>query len=332
MTNAPPPGTPGLLSKDDYIMLVRQWSQAEQALHRLLRTPHTVADFPHTIDAFRTNLERVVSHDSDTALFMMFQLAATSTVGYSGSHALVCGVLCLIASANLPLSLAARKTLTHAALTMNIAMTELQDTLALQTERPSASQDEQIRTHAARGATLLAELGVNDALWLDVVRNHHTPPPDEEALAALPLSGQLTRVLASIDRYAAMISPRKSRPGRTVADSLRAIMGQRFDPQDEIGKVLASTVGLYPPGTLVKLETQEVALVLRRTADINHPLVAAVLDADGKPYPIPVLHLTSRGKLRILGSLPWSTLPGEISEQARTSLGLFTARQGLRGA
>ena len=42
---------------------------------------------------------------------------------------------------------------------MNIAMTELQDQLAQQTQPPTARQIAAVEDHAARSAAMLAELG-----------------------------------------------------------------------------------------------------------------------------------------------------------------------------
>ena len=47
-----------------------------------------------------------------------------------------------------------RNSLVHAALTMNIAMTAMQDELATQADKPSAAQQELIRTHAAKNTYL----------------------------------------------------------------------------------------------------------------------------------------------------------------------------------
>ena len=72
-----------------------------------------------------------------------------------------------------------------AALTMNLAMTSLQDTLAQQVAPPSPLQRAQIDSHAQRGAQVLQEAGVADAMWIEAVRHHHNTPP-AGLLADLP--------------------------------------------------------------------------------------------------------------------------------------------------
>lgn len=323
-------GTPNELNEQSYERLVAAWSDLESTLHTVLHHPDQVRGFEDKIIDIRIWLDDLIAQDSDTALYLMFQVAATSTAGYSTSHALVCATLCQLVAQSMDLGFDEWETLVHAALTMNVGMTEQQDRLAVQTERPSVVQESIIKHHPAMGMDMLYQWGVRDPMWLQIVQQHHQPPAETLSLASLSPTQRLTRILSSIDRYAAMISPRKSRPGRTVADSLRAIMGQRFDPKDEVGMALATMAGLYPPGTLVKLDTQEMAIVLRRSAEINHPIVAGVVDAHGQAYDKPPVYLTSNGKPKIISSMPWSALGTSLSHRTLVSLGLFTARQGLR--
>jgi hypothetical protein len=43
------------------------------------------------------------------------------------------------------------------------------------------------------------------------------------------------------------------------------------------------TLGAHPPGSLVKLQSGEVAVVVRRAAAGPHPLVATLSDRHGRP-------------------------------------------------
>ena len=124
----------------EYEDLLSLWSDLESGLSVLLSRPLQVQDFPAKVRQFDAWLQDLVAHDIDAALYLMFQLAATSMVGYSASHALVCGTLCHIMAHELHLPAQERDSLVRAALTRNIGMTALQDELAVQRERPTASQ------------------------------------------------------------------------------------------------------------------------------------------------------------------------------------------------
>jgi hypothetical protein len=123
----------------EYEDLLSLWSDLESALSVVLSAPLRVQDFPAKVRQIDRWLQDLVAHDIDAALYLMFQLASTSSVGYSASHALVCGTLCHIMAQELQLPPRERDSLVRAALTMNIGMTALQDVLAEQREKPTAA-------------------------------------------------------------------------------------------------------------------------------------------------------------------------------------------------
>jgi len=226
-----------------------------------------------------------------------------------------------------------RDSLVRAALTMNIGMTALQDELAEQRERPNATQQEAIKSHPEESMMLLERLFINDALWLDVVGQHHANIAERIPLAQQEPEDRLTRILGTIDRYAAMISPRKSRAGRSATDSVRAIVGQEVDQRDEVSYTLVRSIGLCPPGTFVKLDNGETAIVLRRSEKANHPLVASLLDHTGTHQVQPSLYQTASGKPRIQSALARSAVSLELNHRTMVRLGLYAAQHstGLRG-
>ena len=320
-------------TEGEYEDLLSLWSDLESALSMLLSRPLQVQDFAAKVRQFDHWLQDLVAHDIDAALYLMFQLASTSTVGYSASHALVCGTLCHIMAQELQLPPRERDSLVRAALTMNIGMTRLQDELAEQRERPTSAQQEAIRSHPEESLMLLQRLHITDPLWLDVVGQHHATMTDRIPLAAQAPEDRLTRVLGTIDRYAAMISPRKSRAGRSATDSVRAIVGQEIEQHDEVSYTLVRSIGLCPPGTFVKLDNGDTAIVLRRSEKANHPLVASVLDRAGHHHAQPSLYQTATGKPRIQSALVRSAVSLELNHRTMMRLGQYAAQHsaGLRG-
>ena len=159
--------------EEEYEDLLSLWADLEAGLSVLLAQPRQVLDFPAKVRQFDRWLQDLAAHDIDAALYLMFQLASTSTVGYSASHALVCSTLCHLMARELALPLRERNALVRAALTMNIGMTALQDELASQRERPTPAQQDAIRNHPLESQTILERLYVTDHLWLDVVVQHH---------------------------------------------------------------------------------------------------------------------------------------------------------------
>lgn len=311
---------------DEYEDLLAQWLDLEATLSALLTHPRLVPEFTTRIRQCDQWLQDIVGHDIDAALYLMFQLASTSTVGYSASHALVCATLCHILAGQLQLARWERDSLVRAAITMNISMTALQNELALQSEPLSTPQKQAIAEHPLGSVTLLEELNIRDDLWLDVVAAHHHTLPAAAALSSLPTETRLAHVLSTIDRYAAMISPRKSRSGRTASDSVREIVGAASPQADDVVAALMQTVGLCPPGTFVRLTNGDTAVVLRRSARVNFPLVASVARADAQPLDTPTLYHTVRGQPQVQAALARSAVTMEINHHMMVRLGLYAAR------
>ena len=318
----------------EYEDLLSLWSDLESALSIVLGAPLRVQDFPTKIRQLDRWLQDLVAHDIDAALYLMFQLASTSTVGYSASHALVCGTLCHIMAQELNLPQRERDSLVRAALTMNIGMTALQDLLAEQRDKPTSAQQDAIRHHPQESQALLERLFVTDSLWLDVVGQHHASISERVPLAEQAPQDRLTRILGTIDRYAAMISPRKSRAGRSATDSVRALVGKEVDQRDEVSYALVRSVGLCPPGTFVRLDNGDTAIVLRRGEKANQPLVASLLDRAGVHRAQPGIYQTAAGKPRIQSALARAAVTLELNHRTMVRLGVYAAAQphsGLMG-
>ena len=314
-------------SETEYEDLLSLWSDLEAGLGMLLGSPKFVEEFELRVGQYDRWMQQLLKRDPDIGLYLLFQLATNSPVGYSASHALVSAVLCHLLAVDLKLTPAERTSLIGAALTMNIAMTQLQDELAGQADRPNVKQLDQIRSHSAKGSLMLANLGIDNELWLNVVSLHHDERTDQGDLHTVLPNFRLARILRIVDRYAAMISPRHSRTGRSTADSIRSILGTNKDTIDDVGHALIRVVGLYPPGTYVRLENGAIAVVMRRSGVSNLPHVAIVIDAAGDMVAQPRLHRTSVSEPRIQGALAASAVRLQLNHHLVLQLSAHAALQ-----
>lgn len=311
-------------SEFEYEDLLSLWSDLESGLGVILTNPDSTQEFAHRVLQYDRWMQGLLQRDPDVALYLLFQLAGNSPVGYSASHSLVCAVLCHLMASELGISKPERDSLVHAALTMNIAMTTLQDALATQTEKPTIEQQDMIRAHTVKGSLMLSNLGVIDSLWLDIISRHHDDTIDRADLRLAPPATRLTRILKVVDRYAAMISPRNSRTGRSATESARSILA---DKSDEVGHTLVRVVGLCPPGTYVRLDNDELAVVLRRSEQHNHPYVAIFGSANGQLNPNPRLHNTAERSPRIRAALAASSVRARLNHFHILRLGAYAAQQ-----
>ena len=113
-----------------------------------------------------------------------------------------------------------KDSLCKAALTMNIAMTELQDRLAAQNDPPTPAQRELIEHHASRSDALLRGFGLSDPGCLEAVRDHHSTGPGP--MATRTQGQRMARLLQRADKFAAHLSPRASRRPDTAATAMQA--------------------------------------------------------------------------------------------------------------
>ena len=310
-----------LKSEDEYEDLLGLWSDLEAGLGMVLSHPHKVQEFEARIHQYDHWMQNLIRHDTDVALYLLFQLAAHSPVGYSASHALMCGVLCHLVALDFQLPETERDNLVHAALTMNMAMTELQDQLATQRGRPTTAQEAALRTHEARGADLLRELGIRHALWLQTVQQHHQEQNFQQNLLALAPPQRLVHILNMVDRYAAMISPRQSREGRSATDSANSIVNTGNTKNKQVGQALVHVVGWYPPGTYVQLDDASVGVVMRRSSQDNRPDGAIVLNDRGQAMRPPSLHAGANSGPAIQAALPASRVQEHFNHHLILQLG-----------
>lgn len=290
-------------SENDYEDLLGQWSDLESGLGIILSSPESTQEFAHRVVQYDRWMQGLMMRDPDVGLYLLFQLAGNSPVGYSASHALVCATLCHVIARELGTAPKERDSLVHAAMTMNIAMTQLQDTLATQAEKPTPEQQDMIRTHPIKGSLMLSNLGVSDELWLDIVSCHHDEFAGKSDYRLVSPPARLAHILKVVDRYAAMISPRLSRAGRSATESARAVMAATSAKADAVAHAMVRAVGLCPPGTFVRMDSGDLGVVVRRSSALNQPYVAIVAKPDGLVLPMPRLHRTDLGGPRIRTAL-----------------------------
>lgn len=278
------------------------WVALQQRAHALLREPEH-ADFLERLDRLYQELRTAVQHHPDATLLALIHLSATELRMYSATHAMLVYVICHLAAREvLHWPEALDEPLGKAALTMNIAMTALQDQLARQAEPLTAAQIEAIELHPQRAFSTLLSQGVTDENWLLAVRHHHDRAPGPLARKKPPL--RLARLIQRADMFTGRLAPRAARmPMPTAA----AMQGCYFDEEhqvDEAGAALIKAVGVYPPGLYVRLASQELAVVVQRGRNTSTPRVAVVVNRDGLATGEPILRDTALPPYKITGSAP----------------------------
>lgn len=263
------------------LTLFDRWEQqiwdCDALLRRLVRGRMPLDE----LRAFALGCVALVEQDVDVALFIAVRRDDRRFALHALTHALHVATLCILSARRLGWSQERLLSLVQAALTMNLGMLELQAVLAEQPDPPSVRQREQIHEHPERAVRMLQDAGVEDAEWLAAVREHHEEPGGGGYPARITAPGEAAQVLRLADIYMARISPRATRAGLSPQAAARELYQKA--PADPLANALIRSVGIYPPGDVVRLRSGEIAVVTRRAVQGPAPRVAAISNARGQP-------------------------------------------------
>jgi HD-GYP domain-containing protein (c-di-GMP phosphodiesterase class II) len=149
-----------------------------------------------------------------------------------------------------------------------------------------------MRSHPERGYAMLQDTPDVTASALDAVLHHHekidgTGYPHKLPGEQIP---ELTRMTAICDVYDAVTSDRVYKPGwePTVAVRKMAEWTGHFD--DRIFKCFVRTVGIYPLGSLVRLKSDRLAVVVEHDpAHLLQPTVKVFFSLKSKMHIQPIV-------------------------------------------
>ncbi|MFQ5989077.1 MAG: HD-GYP domain-containing protein [Candidatus Methylomirabilales bacterium] len=156
------------------------------------------------------------------------------------------------------------------------------------TKKPGKlTEDEWVlmKGHPDEGVRLLKEMGVTSKIALHVVREHHVRQ-DRTGYPTLASDEQVhpySMLITVADSYDALTTVRPYQKGFEPNEAItlmKTLSGSSFDPS--VLERFIEMLGIYPPGTAVRLTTTEIAVVTRpRPEDIARPWVRIVLDPEG---------------------------------------------------
>ncbi len=163
--------------------------------------------------------------------------------------------------------------------------------------KPGKLSDEEfaiMKNHAALSGKIILEQNLKvEEIVYKIARHHHerldgSGYPDRLEGEAIP---DLVTICGLSDVYDALTSDRVYHKGRSPHDALKfiySLRGTHFQPQ-WVDRFVQS-VGIYPPGTVVLLSSDQVAVVMEvNQAALHAPLVKLVADPNGMIYSRPKL-------------------------------------------
>jgi HD-GYP domain-containing protein (c-di-GMP phosphodiesterase class II) len=276
------------------------WERVLWQLDRLLRGS-AEPDFNGRADELARHIVALTERDPDIAIYLAVLQDPKRLAIYGLAHSVHCAMVGLLMARRLGWDEAQTQSLMKAALTMNIAMLDLQASLAVQGQPPTQSQQATIREHPEKGVAMLRAAGVDDAAWLDAVVQHHELPDGSGYPGGIIDAAPLSQALHHIDSFVAKISPRAGRQPLSMQQALRELFKE--DQGGEAAAAIVKEFGLYPPGDFVKLKTGEHAVVVRRSVTANAPTAASITDRSGMPMVNTIMRDTAKPEYAIVSAL-----------------------------
>lgn len=197
-----------------------------------------------------------------------------------------------------------KQALVQAVLTCNITFYEFQVLLNRMDGKLTDSQRAKLEKHPLQSAQLMEAAGFTDPSLTKAIRQHHERPDGSgypNHLTSESIS-DLALVVSMCEVYTARIDSRVYRKPVLAREALAHF----YEKDDKRIKGLllnfAKSIGLYPPGTWVKLASGETAIVTHRQKDSPIPIVGALFDKHNIPYMGPVVRDCKNPKWKVVSA------------------------------
>jgi HD-GYP domain-containing protein (c-di-GMP phosphodiesterase class II) len=275
------------------VSVFERLADAARDLDGLSSLEPTAPGFEAGIRSIAATVRESCALDSDAALAHVLLFEASR---YSLRHSLNAALLTALLLGRLHHDADRTDSAVGAALTMNLSIFGLQDTLHRQQEPLTSEQRLALRLHPGESVKALRSFGVQDPVWLQVVEHHHEARDGSGYPAGLkdPAICREAQVVSLVDRYCSMVSQRAYRAAlspRNAIKDLHQRAASAIDPA--LVGALISALGLFPPGAYVRLANGETAIVVRRLIDPKHPVAYALHQGTTAPYETPKKRLTA---------------------------------------
>ncbi|MEK6717751.1 MAG: HD-GYP domain-containing protein [candidate division NC10 bacterium] len=205
---------------------------------------------------------------------------------YLFNHSVNVGVLCIALGQSLGLDSETLKEVGLGALLHDIGKVNWPEELY---QKPRGLSDEewaQVQRHPLDGAEIVKKMGSVSQATLDVVLEHHLRydrkgypviDPDKDP----SFFGMIAQLADAYDAITTVRTYQNAfEPSRAVA-RMQTLAGTVFDPK--LLEAFVRMVGIYPVGSLVRLSSGELALVVKANpTDSSRPIVRLLFDRTGR--------------------------------------------------
>jgi putative nucleotidyltransferase with HDIG domain len=204
---------------------------------------------------------------------------------YTFNHSVNVGVLAMALAASLGLEKAMIEDIGIAGFLHDIGKTRLEKEILNKPGKLSAVEFEMMKKHSEDGSKIISEMaGINPQVAHAVLGHHihHDRLGYPEWARALQFD-TMTDIISVADCYDAITTLRvyqQPMNPKAAVDQIRRLAGKELDRG--LVETFVDMMGMYPVGTLIRLDTNEIAVVFRpNPGKTEAPLVKIIFDTDG---------------------------------------------------
>lgn len=270
------------------------YAQALEAVERIFTDlERGISPSPEATKAIVSSVLNQVLSDQAA---MVTQLAIQKIKQFDRSlttHALDTCILSLIVALESGLDQSTQELVGMGALLHDTGYLRLPRNLVRKREECTGQDKALLEQHCKLGVAVLAERpGMPDDV-LRIVREHHERGNGSGFPAGLQSdqTSKLAQIVGIVDLYDGMVSRRGTRPSMTPHDAVRQLFltGERGQFEKSLVELMIRSIGVYPVGSLVRLNTGEQAVVVGVNPQQRlKPLVKITTDPQGGSYPTPI--------------------------------------------
>ena len=295
--------------KDAAARADRAWENAasttRQALGALAQSPRMAGQH---LTQLSKETAAAISHGPDALLHM---LGNKDDQGPQ-FHALNVMTLCMLMGRKLGLSERDLNDLSMAALAHDAGKAAIPLPL-LKNGHRKKHEEEHYRTHVDHSVQLARESGVFSRRALDMIAQHHEAADGSgwpNRTMELSTGAQILAMCNRYDRLCAPESP--DLPPLMPSEALAYMLRQEASKYDtQMLAALIKLLGVYPPGTVIKLSDGKLALVVSPGADIQRPRVL-LYRPDSGDADTPLLDLAKAPDLKVTEAIRPASLAPEV--------------------
>lgn len=258
------------------------------------------------------NIAEVFLDANETVMHLIQQSNANEELYF---HGLNVSVLAMMLASEMKCDATQIKSIGMAGLFHDLGKVNIPDKILNKTEALSKPEQNFFELHAQYGVEVGQKAGLSKAI-LEVIAHHHehidgSGYPQKLKGDAIRLPTRIVTIANVYDNLCNHIDPNKSLTPHEALSTMYAHRRAQFDPA--VMATMIKSLGVYPPGTIVRLSNEAIGLVMN--VNVGKPLRPRVLvyDADIPKEDAIILDLAEEGSdLSITSSIRPGVLPKAI--------------------